>query len=77
MIATIVEWGALGQTILAAVIAGVGVAFTFSLAIYGAARLSAREATGIRAAGFGLIAVAGLALTAAAIAFGIVVMVSD
>lgn len=78
MLATIVDWGALGQTMIASVIAGVGVAFTFSLAILGASRFSgaSRQLGAFEAIAFGALAVLGLAATAAAVAFGIIVMAS-
>jgi hypothetical protein len=78
VLATIVDWQALLETALAALVAGVGVAFTVSLAILGAARFA--EATRGRhnaaAAGFALLGLFGLAATAAAIVAGIVVMTS-
>lgn len=76
--ATIVDWAALGETVIAALAAGVGVAFTFSLAIYGAARLAEASRHGHRGelALYGVVAVLGLATSLAAIAFGIVVMTS-
>jgi len=79
LLATVVDWSALGQTIVAALLAGVGVALSFSLGILGAARLtdSSREPGLIGTVGYGLLAVAGFAGTAAAIAFGIVVMTSS
>ncbi len=44
LLATIVDWSALGQTVLAALLSGVGVAFTFSLGILGVAQLHGRLA---------------------------------
>jgi len=78
MIATIVDWGALGQTILAALLGGVGVAFTFSLTILGASRFGqgSRELSVFESIGYGALALFGLAATAAAIVFGIIVMAS-
>jgi hypothetical protein len=66
------------ETCLAALIAGVGVAFTFSLAILGAARFAeaSRRQHGLEAAFFAVLGLAGLAATTAAIAAGIVVMTS-
>ena len=40
VLATVVDWSALGQTVLAALLSGVGVAFTFSLGILGVARFT-------------------------------------
>lgn len=77
MTAVIVDWAALGQTVIAAIVAGVGVAFTFSLAIYGVARVAegSREPGAGRPVLFVLVAIAGFVLTAAVITFGIVVMI--
>ena len=76
LIATVVDTQALLQTCAAALVAGVGVALTFSLAILGAARFSeaSREQQGVQAAAFAALALIGLVATAAAIAFGIIVM---
>lgn len=78
LLATIVDWGALGETVIAALAAGVGVAFTFSIAIYGAARLAEASREGHRGevALFGALAALGLATSLVAIAFGIAVMTS-
>lgn len=77
-LATIVDWAALGETVIAAFAAGVGVAFTFSVAIYGAARFAEASRQGHRGelALFGMVTGLGLAISLAAIAFGIVVMTS-
>ena len=75
-LASIVDWDALGQTALAALLAGVGVAFSFSIAILGAAKLSdpSRDPGLAATAGYGFLTVAGVLATVAAIAFGLVVM---
>lgn len=74
----IVDWSALGQTVLAALLAGVGVAFSFSLGILGASRLSegSRELGLLGTVAYAALAIAGMAATAAAITFGIIVMIS-
>jgi hypothetical protein len=76
--ATIVDWSALGQTVIAAFLAGVGVAFSFSLGILGAARLtdSSQDLGVLGSFAYGVLAVLGFLVTAAAIAFGIIVMTS-
>jgi len=76
--ATIVDTKALFETAVAAVIAGVGVVFTFSLAILGAAQSSdaSRDGRPGVAVAFGAMAVLGLLATLAAIVFGLVVMTS-
>lgn len=78
-LATIVDWGALGQTVIAALLAGVGVAFSFSLVILGASRLtdSSQDLGLLGTIGYGALTFAGIAATAAAIAFGIYVMASS
>jgi hypothetical protein len=78
MLAVVVETEELLQTVLASVVAGVGITLVFSIAIWGAARfvdLSRTERP--VAAGFAA-AVGGLALAAtlAAVAAGILVMTS-
>jgi hypothetical protein len=74
--AEIVDWEALLDTGLAAFVAGVGVAFTFSLAILGASRFleASREQRTLEAGAFGLLGVIGLLATAGAITAGIIVM---
>ena len=77
ILATIVDWNALGQTVLAAFLAGVGVALSFSLGIFGSARLSdrSRELGVLGTVAYGTLAVAGVVATVAAIAFGLIVMI--
>jgi uncharacterized membrane protein (DUF441 family) len=79
VLATIVDWSALGQTVIAALLAGVGVAFSFSLGILGAARLtdSSQELGLFGTIGYGMLAFTGIAATLAAVAFGIVVMATS
>jgi hypothetical protein len=76
MLATVVDTDALLQTIAAALIAGIGVTFVFSLAILGFAR--ATEATrlgrSVEATAFGILAIAGLLATGVAIAAAVIVM---
>lgn len=78
MIATIIEGRALWETVVASVVAGIGVTFVFSIAIWGAARfvdLSREErplAAGAAAALGGL----ALLATIAAVVAGILVMTS-
>ena len=74
--AEIVDWEALLDTGLAACIAGVGVAFTFSLAILGASRFieASRDQRTIEAGAFALLGIVALVATAAVIAGGIIVI---
>ncbi len=78
LLATIVDWSALGQTVLAAFLSGVGVAITFSLGILGVARFTeGTEELGLLGSiGFGFLALFGMVATAAAIVFGVIVMTS-
>jgi len=77
--ATIVDWEALLETVVAALVAGVGIAIAFSLAIYGVARFAeARRAGASLAAGAAaLLAVVALVVCMGAITIGVVVMASS
>jgi hypothetical protein len=76
VIATIVQWKDLWQTVVASVIAGVGITFAFSVGIWGTGQfveLSRSDRQG--AATFaGLAALLAFAVVAAAVIIGIVVM---
>ena len=78
VLATIVDWSALGQTVLAAVLSGVGVAFTFSLGILGVARFTdASQELGVFGTiMYGLLGLVGMVATVGAIVFGVIVMTS-
>jgi hypothetical protein len=76
MTATIVDWSDLLQTIGASIVAGVGITIAFSVVIWGTARFADLRREG-RTAEAGLpLTVSGLALAvvAAGVVFGIVVM---
>jgi hypothetical protein len=78
LLASVVDGRALLETVIASVVAGVGVTIVFSFAIlgvalFGDARREGRTAVAVGAAG---LAGLGLAASLAAIAFGIVVMTS-
>jgi hypothetical protein len=79
LLATIVDTEALLKTVAASFIAGVGITFTFALAILGAARfVDLRSEERPLAAGvFAVVGLIALAACGVAIAFGIVVMISD
>ena len=79
LLATIVDWSALGQTALAALISGVGVALSFSLGILGVARFTdgSRQLGLLGSIAFGLLAFLGMAATVAAMVFGVIVMTSN
>jgi hypothetical protein len=76
MLATVVDTGSLLKTVAAAFVAGVGVTLVFSLAILGAARFAdlSRDGRRVAAVSFGALAVVALAIAAAAVTIGIIVM---
>ncbi len=76
MIATIVDTGALLKAVAAALIAGVGVTFIFSVAILGASRFVDRSRDGRPAAAFafGTLGVVALAAALGIVTLGIIVM---
>ena len=78
MIATIVESKELLETVGASFVAGVGVTFVFSIAIWGVARFVdlSRGERPVAAGAAAVAAALALVCTAAAVAFGIVVMTS-
>jgi len=77
--ATIVDTEALVESVVAALVAGVGIAIAFSLAVYGAVRFAeARRGEGSLAAGAAAaLTIAALACCAAAITAGIVALVVE
>jgi hypothetical protein len=78
MIATVVETKALLDTVLASVIAGVGVTTVFAILIFGVARSAnmVRDDRPVVAAAAGGLAVIALLVVTAAIVLGIGVMTS-
>jgi hypothetical protein len=78
LLGTVIDTEALLETALAALVAGVGVALTFSLAILGFARFAeaTRHQHRAQAVGFAALGLFGFAATAAAIIAGIVAMTS-
>ncbi|HEY8467074.1 MAG TPA: hypothetical protein VIL04_09745 [Solirubrobacterales bacterium] len=77
MIATIVDTTALLETIVAAFVAGLGVMFTFSLAILGVSGSIEANRNGqrLQAAFYVALAVLGTLATIAAITLGLIIMV--
>jgi hypothetical protein len=73
---TIVDWSAIGQVVLYSTAAGLGVAVAFGVAIRGTVRFAEmrRDGRGPEAAVFAILAVAGLALSGAAVGYGIYLM---
>ncbi|HVY78505.1 MAG TPA: hypothetical protein VG898_08375 [Solirubrobacterales bacterium] len=78
MIATLVEGRELLETVVYATIAGVGVTFVFSVAIWGVARFADLNRSDRHLAAGAAAAVAALAMaaTVAAVVVGIIVMTS-
>lgn len=78
ILATVVDWEALLDVVVASLVAVTGVTIMFSLAIYGATRFAEvrrdRHAGG--AVGYAVLATAGLAVTAGAVAVGLYEMLS-
>jgi hypothetical protein len=74
----LVDTEALGETVLAAIVAGVAVTLVFSIAIMGAARFAEESRGGrpVAAAAFAVVAAAAGVLFVALIVFGLVVMTS-
>lgn len=77
--ASLVEGKALWETVVASVVAGIGVTFAFSVAIWGVGRFAdlSRGERPLAAAGAAAIAAFALACVGAALVFGIVVMTSN
>jgi hypothetical protein len=78
MFATIVETRSLVETVIASVVAGVGVTTIFSIAIWGAARFAelSRDERPLAAGGAAALTACALAATVAAVVLGIFVMTS-
>jgi hypothetical protein len=78
MTATIVHTGDLVKTVVASLVAGVGITFVFSAAIWGGARFVDLNRSGRSIAAGATAALGGLALasTVATVVIGIVVMMS-
>jgi hypothetical protein len=76
MLAIVVQGKELLQTLVASVVAGVGVTFIFSIAIWGAARFVdlSRDERPLAAGTAAALAALALVATAAAVVVGIVVM---
>jgi hypothetical protein len=72
----IVDWDALLKVVYQAVAAGLGVTLAFSLAVAGSTRFAddIRDKRPTRAMFFGAVAVLGVIVCLAAVAFGIIVM---
>jgi hypothetical protein len=78
VLATVVDWNALGKVALTGLIAAPGLTIAYSLVIVGTSRMSEARFEGHRAAVafWGTVAVLAFASVAAAVAFGLHVMLS-
>jgi hypothetical protein len=78
MTATLIAGKELLETVVASTIAGIGVTFAFSVAIWGVARFAdlSRAERPLAAGGAAIVAGLGLASVGAALVIGIVVMTS-
>jgi len=78
MLATVVDTAELGSTVLAALVAGVGLTASFSLMIFGASRFADMRRDDRRASAtlFATVAVIGLLVTVGGIVAGMTVMLS-
>jgi len=76
MIATIVQWEDLWQTVVASVVAGIGITFAFSLGIWGSGQFIelSRSDRQVAATTAGIVALLAFAAVAAAVIIGILVM---
>lgn len=76
MIATIVEWKDLWQTVVASVVAGLGITFAFSVGIWGSSQFVELSRGDRQAAATiaGLVALFAFLVVIAAVIVGIVVM---
>ncbi len=78
VIATVVDWAALRDVVVASLAAGVGITVTFSLAILGLTRFAdmRRDERVVGAWAYAGLAILGLAVSGAAVVFGIILMTS-
>ena len=74
--ATIVDTTALWQTVVGSLIAGIGVILAFSIAVFGVARSieAGHDGHGGAAVAFGVLTGVALAIVAAAVVLGVIVM---
>jgi hypothetical protein len=77
-LATVVDWKALGETALAALVSGTVITFAFSAAIYGATRSAdmRRDGRSFESSLFAVFAAVSALLSIAGCVAGLVVMIS-
>ena len=73
---TIVDWSALGKVVVFSLLTGVGATLFFSFAVIGATRFAEmrRDQRMLGATVYGVLGVLGVAVTAAGVVAGIIVM---
>lgn len=78
MIATVVDWAALRDVVIASLAAGIGTTIAFSLAILGLTRVAdtRRDGRVVEAWAYAGLAIVGLAVSATAVVYGITLMTS-
>jgi predicted permease len=76
MIATIVQWKDLWQTMVASLVAGVGITFAFSVGIWGSGQFLelSRDERPVAATAAGVVGAVGFLCVIAAVVIGILVM---
>ncbi|MDO8210945.1 hypothetical protein [Conexibacter sp. CPCC 206217] len=76
--ASIVDWGQLLEVVEAGLLAGVGISIAFSLVILGAVRAgeAQRQSRTLTMAGYGAVALIGLAICIGAVVFGVSTMLA-
>lgn len=76
ILATVIDWNALGKVVLYSLIAGIGVPAVYSLAVLGAARSTdaQRNRRGATATAYAVVALLGGASCLGAIGYGIYLM---
>lgn len=79
LVSSIVEWKAMGQTVVASILAGVGITVVFAFAIYGATRFAdlSRDERTAAAAAAGLLSALALLGTLVAVAFGLILVIGS
>jgi hypothetical protein len=74
MIATLVDWGALGKVVLYSVVAAVGVTTVLSLGIVGVTRFDERRRVGVGGIGYAALALVCGVIVAAVVVEAIIIM---
>ena len=74
MLATVVDWNALGKVVLYSVVTGVGVTTVFSFAIVGVTRFDERRRSGSGGLGYAVLAAVSALIVAAVVVEAIIIM---